>query len=760
MKKNSTIKSLCLAGALTFVSAVSYASTITATVSGNWSSAATWGGGTAGASITTDNIIIPAGITVNMDVDVQFNSVLSSLNVMGTLGTTSNSLTINALSTLSGSGTMNLYYLELAATGGMTFSGLANIHRFVTSATSLSLGAQMNLMDTLCLKAGSLSLSTGANLTLSTNSNIKVDGGSLIIGGGLFTASNAYNVMYVGSSKTAGIELGGAGAYNVMIQLSSSTQSLTLGSNLMVNGTMSHNMGTLVLNGKTLTIKGNYSSMNSSMLSSSTTSNLIIQTATPVSSTLLFNAGARSLNNMEINITSGGNVSLGTDLAFTGELKLTKGNLNIINSSMVTMNAGSQVTVDNGSILTSGGTFNGSASYNVNYIGSSKIGSLELTGPGLNDVKVQLNAATDSVKINTNVTVKGTLMLNKGSLNLNGKKLYLQGTLSSSTTGYFQGNSTSDLYINTTAGLMDTINFDANMSRLSSLTVNTGNSSNIIIGSNLTVTNILLTTGGITITNNDLTLDAAGSFTGNSINKYVQINGTGSLVMNVNSPSAYVMYPVGTTLGIAPAYIQRNSGSGMLGVNTHNGIYQQGTTGINNATTQSVVNRTWDIKAMTTASVDLNIKFEWTTAMEVNAFDHNNAYISHYTNSMWDVQTATTSSLVSAGTYQMSRTNITSLSPFAVVDNKSSVGIEENQTGSASASVYPNPATGMLNIALPNGSNTFTVYVYDSVGNLVITKNVTDENSKHVDLSPLSNGVYLVKISSENSQSVKRIVKQ
>lgn len=759
MKQTSILKSLFTAAALTVCSVGSYAATITATVSGNWSSASTWSGGTAGSNISFDNVVIPAGITVTMDMDVQFTSLLSSLNVNGTLtSNTTNSLTITSLSSLSGNGALNLRYLELGAGGGMTFTGNANIYRFVTSVASLNLASQLTVMDTLHLKAGSISLATGSNLILNNNSNIKVEDGSLTTGGGLFTGSNSYNVLYVGNSKTTGIEMNGTGFNSVNVQLASNTQNLTLGSNTTVNGTLNHNMGNLVLNGKTLTIKGNYTTSNNGGISGSATSNLVIQTATALSSSLMFNSGARSLNNFEIDIASGGNANLSSDLAISGDLKLMKGNLNIVTNSTLTMNAGSGITRSEGAIINTAGTFNGSAAYNVNYMGSSKTSAIELTGSGLNNVMLQLTNATDSVKINAGTTIRGMLNLTKGSLHLNGKTLTLQGSFSSSANGWLQANSgSSGLVINTSGNLGDTLMFASNMNRLNSLTINTGNATNAIIGSSLFVETILLTNGGITIFNNDLTVNATGSISGASTSKYVQVNGTGSLVMNVNSPSAYVMFPIGTSTSLGAAYVQRNSGSGMIGVSTRNGVWTMGTSGNNNALTESVVNRTWDIKSMATASVDLNVKFEWTTAMEVNGFNRNQAYISHYSNATWDVQAALSASVISAGTYQISRSNITSLSPFAVVDQNAEVGIEENRL--ASANMFPNPTNDKLNITVPDGNN-FTVEVYDGIGTLVLSKAVTDDNAGYIDLSSLTGGIYFVKVSNANVQSVKRVVKQ
>lgn len=761
MKKTSTLKTLCVAIAASFCSAAMHAATITATVSGNWSSASTWSGGTPGSTVSTDNIVIPAGITVTMDMSVQMTGLLSSLSVNGTLmsSAATNSLTVTSLSTLSGNGSMTLHYLELGATGGMSFSGTASINKFVTSATSLNLASQITLMDTLHLKAGSISLNTGANLNMNANSNIKVEDGALTTGGGLFTATSLYNVTYVGSSKTSGIELSGAGLNGMTVNLSASNQNLTLSSNLLVTGNLKHNMGNIVLNGKTLTLKGDYISMNNSGISGSATSNLVIQSSSPLTSALVFNSGSRTLHNLEIDMATAGTVNLNSDLAISGDLKLMKGNLSIANNSALTMNAGSGIVRNDGDLMTTGGaTFNGTASYNVTYMGGSKTASLELTGSGLNNIMLQMTNATDSVKLAANTTVKGMLDLTKGSLNLNNKTLTLQGTFSSSVNGWLQANGgSSNLVINTSGNVGDTLMFASNMNRLNSLTTNIGNSTNVMIGSALYVETIIMTNGGITLINNDLTVNATGSISGYSTSRYVQTNGTGSLVMNVNSPSAYVMYPVGTASSMAAAYVQRNSGSGMIGVSTRNGVWTMGTSGNNNALTESVVNRTWDIKSVASGSVDLNVKFEWTTAMEVNGFDRTQAYISHYSNSAWDVKAASSASLISAGVYQMSRTNITSLSPFAVVDKNAEVSIKENEL--ASANLFPNPVADRLQIIVPD-AHAFNIEVFDGIGNLVLTKAVTDSGSRYVDFSTLSQGVYFVKISNGDSKQVKRIVKQ
>lgn len=738
-----------------------YAATITATVSGNWSSASTWSGGAAGATVGgLDNIVIPAGITVTLDMDVQVTSVLSSISVSGNLNSTnSHSLMINS-GTLSGNGAMNLYYLELGTLGGMSFTGGLTVNRFITSNTSLTLGSQVNLVDTICLKAGTLTLGNGSILNLGTNSNIKVDDGSLAISGGVFMGTNAYNIMYVGSTKTTGIEWNGTGATNAYIQLSSASQSLTLAGDMTVNGTLYHNMGTLRLNGNTLKLKGDYMSMNNSTIAGSQTSGLIIDGSNTLTSDFRFATGSQTLNQLYVSMANAGYIAhVATDLTIYGDLYLERGKLNMVNNSTINMNAGSDITEDNGSlILSSGSSFNGTASYNVHYIGNGKSGGVELTGSGLNDLNVDLAINSYDAVLNSDLTVNGTLMLNKGSLALNAHNLEIKGGLSSQLNGNIKGDVASDLTINTAAGLGDTLTFyGANTMALRNLSIKTGNGSNVMLGSALTLENLTFVDGGITVYNDVITVNSTGTISGYDMNKYVAIKGTGSLMMNVNSSSPYVTFPVGTISYYAPAHIQKITGTnGMMGVGTHNGVWANGTSGGNYASMASIVDRTWDVTSATSGSMNYNMKLEWATAMEVNGFNRANSYISQYTTG-WDNIAAATATTTGTGMYMMQRSGLTSPGQFAVVDNLSSVGITEIE--GSTISFYPNPATEAITMTVKN-LNSYSVEVFDAVGNKVISKAATTEPSTKIDLSALNSGVYFVKISDAKSQSIKKIVKQ
>ena len=74
--------------------------------------------------------------------------------------------------------------------------------------------------------------------------------------------------------------------------------------------------------------------------------------------------------------------------------------------------------------------------------------------------------------------------------------------------------------------------------------------------------------------------------------------------------------------------------------------------------------------------------------------------------------------------------------------------------------IYPNPSTGLFTVSTGNKAID-KVDVYDVTGKVVLSKNnFSNANSQTVlDMKNVSNGIYFVKISSENQNIVKRIIK-
>lgn len=83
------------------------------------------------------------------------------------------------------------------------------------------------------------------------------------------------------------------------------------------------------------------------------------------------------------------------------------------------------------------------------------------------------------------------------------------------------------------------------------------------------------------------------------------------------------------------------------------------------------------------------------------------------------------------------------------------IGIEE--IDNVYTKIYPNPSDGIINI-VSNGTN-FSLSVYNAIGQEVISKIRLSLKKETVDLSELSNGVYLLRLKDEQgNEVVKRIV--
>ena len=74
-------------------------------------------------------------------------------------------------------------------------------------------------------------------------------------------------------------------------------------------------------------------------------------------------------------------------------------------------------------------------------------------------------------------------------------------------------------------------------------------------------------------------------------------------------------------------------------------------------------------------------------------------------------------------------------------------------------SVYPNPSNGLVTIAYGTFEPT-QIQVYDISGKLILTKENLNVSETNLDLSSASQGIYFIKISSENQSVVKRLIKK
>jgi hypothetical protein len=73
--------------------------------------------------------------------------------------------------------------------------------------------------------------------------------------------------------------------------------------------------------------------------------------------------------------------------------------------------------------------------------------------------------------------------------------------------------------------------------------------------------------------------------------------------------------------------------------------------------------------------------------------------------------------------------------------------------------MYPNPATDVLNIHLPSGNEGAAVQVYDAVGRLVLSKKVS-ANNHEMYVSDLSKGTYIVRVLTEDKIGAQALIKE
>ncbi len=77
-----------------------------------------------------------------------------------------------------------------------------------------------------------------------------------------------------------------------------------------------------------------------------------------------------------------------------------------------------------------------------------------------------------------------------------------------------------------------------------------------------------------------------------------------------------------------------------------------------------------------------------------------------------------------------------------------------------SFSISPNPVTSILNIQLSKNIVDGNVTIFDILGKQILVKRLNQNNLTQVNVSNLSKGMYLVKVSSRNNTQTKRFIKE
>jgi hypothetical protein len=108
--------------------------------------------------------------------------------------------------------------------------------------------------------------------------------------------------------------------------------------------------------------------------------------------------------------------------------------------------------------------------------------------------------------------------------------------------------------------------------------------------------------------------------------------------------------------------------------------------------------------------------------------------------------------------FSLKRSNITSLSPFAVFDENTMTSINDIEV-QASWSVYPNPAKDILYLNLdPALAGEYFVEIVNINGQVVSSARLVNNNTA-VSLNGLSNGNYFIRLYNDRVKLVKPFAK-
>jgi len=539
------------------------ATIFTAVASGDFTSALTWGGVAPGTLLSSDVIVIPAGVNVTLST-LQTISGTTTLTIDGSLTSTGpGSALVMSSGTLAGSGDISIDSLSLGYASTFAFSGDIRTRTLHSTGVALSSGADITVLKTLWLTSGPFNLTSGS-VTMGNHSRIMRAYGILFYSGGSLNLDSAYSATYSGVAMATGPELTGAGLDSLTID---NPGTVTLSDNINVDGLVTLTSGTLALNGKTLTFNtgSNLSASGSGNIMGSATSSLVVNSATGLVGSLRFATSGNTLNNLTINTGTTGTTAFGSDLNLNGTLTLNNGNLD--------MNGYDLIISGTGNIAAAGsGWLRGSTTSDVTINATAGLsGTLRFASSANTINNLTINTASGTVNLGNDLTITGTAMLSSGTLGLNGKTLTLgsTGNLATSGTGNIAGSSTSNLVVNSTTGLTGLLRLATGANTLNNITINTGSTSGVMLGTDLNINGTAtLTSGMLSLNSYTLTFNSTGN---------LATSGTGSIMGSTTSDMV-----INSTTGLTGALrfasggnelhnltINTTSGSASLGSDLH-----------------------------------------------------------------------------------------------------------------------------------------------------------------------------------------------
>jgi hypothetical protein len=732
----------------------------------------------------TDNITVNGGITFTIDVA---NAQTAAIT-LGSANNTTGTLAFNANSQLTVTGTTTV-----GVTTGTARNGAIDM---TNGGTLITTGFVVNGTGTLTAGAGTIQLNATAAIGLPATT--------------VSTTWGTFNNLVINSS--AAVTLGQATTINHNLTITSGTLStsannyaVNVGGNFSNSGTFTGNTSTVTMNGTAAQSIGGTSSTTFSTL-------VISNTSATVSTTANITATTTTVNTNATLSVGSGNTLTGTTLTDNGTIVANGGtfqtqynftsrtltnvttagsvafNASTTMSGTLTVGSGCTVTPTAAAVLTMG-TLTGSGTIAVTHTGTSSgdlIPQYSATTRTMTNLTVNMSGTAaqfigtsplnnltinnaSGVTLASAVTLTGALILTNGQINLGANNLTAASITGGSSSSYVN-ISGAGLLIEPVAGSATVFPIGISGSYTPITLTGTASSVNYSVGVSTTVNDFK----GIASSSNDInrTWFIAPASNATSVTVGLQWNAT-----NENSgftrSSMSIAYRNSLTTGNWNSLISgAASGSDPYTISTSLNNPTSGNTyyfgGFNtNASALPV-----ELVKFTVQKNDNNALLNWTTASE---FNNRGFYIESSANgTSWQVQ----GFVAGAGNSQKIR-NYSYTSPLNNVngiiyyrlhqvdfngkDDYSPIrSLTVNNGVQMTASVYPNPATSVINVSLSNLENNSMIRVTNLNGNVLMQMPVNYEGGNStipVNISSLVKGTYFIQIVSPAETVSKTFIK-
>jgi len=613
-----------------FIFGVESATGVTKTWTGgtNWSWANNWS--PSGIPSSGDNVIIPKGFSVTVDVAAACNSLTfteggtSSLSVNNgvTLAVTNavavnDANTTNSAANIQGSGTLTCASVNIGdgtATNTTTLSEALN-----SSISTFTISGNLNIN------------SYQPTYNIIRNSSFTETSGTVTVNGQITTSNNygTTSTFTLGNSSPT-LNLDGSSPFLIS---GSGTNTITLNG---IGATVNYNM-----NGAQTVYGNNYTNLT---LSGSGLKTLKTSTST-IGGNLTLSGSASTVAVANLSIGGNINISTGTtfDLAtYTANRSTNGGTLTVAGTMLLGLDSGGQsgsnFPLNYSTTTLTGGTVNYNQAWGGQTIYSGSTYS-----------NLILGNSSNSQTASGNLTVSGTLTttagggLNMGTYTLNVGAVNNSGTIET------QNTSATPFTSGLTWGGTVLINGSSSQtipaSTFNNLIITNGNG--VSLGGNITVNGTLTLNGGqLTLGSRNLTLGEASPAVA-GYNMTVITNGTGSLRKIFTSPGSYV-FPVADAAGVM-SYLTLNFVSGTFAAGAYASVQVVNAKEPNLGSTTNYLNKYWTIgqSGITGFSSTVTGSYRsWADIVPANT--ESNLSAARYANSSWTYYSALSSNTLTA----------------------------------------------------------------------------------------------------------------